>query len=291
MRDKGRGVEMGITDRRPALERLLSREKDSNPAGRAGKDKIKIGVVGLSAAAGVSFLAFSLARHIANMKKQMPALLEIGDGNENLSGWNYDAIGIDKRFSGRDYVSFYKNAAECRSINKLANMDEGINFALRVPSEAGIAPDLQQMTSLINNVSGDVIVCDVSARLSFGEAEEERQLACLKRLLQEMTLVLFVVNPLPAKLLGGHKRLAMIKEMETAAQDVLYVVNMYGRGVNKKELYDYLKPRERVTIGLAPADELYEAEFNCKNPYQMAGVKAAASAAIEAILGRAGVTP
>jgi hypothetical protein len=104
-----------------------------------------------------------------------------------------------------------------------------------------------------------------------------------------MSLVIFVVDPLPSKLLGGHRRLAVMKELEADSQSVFYIINMFGRGVNKRELYDYLKPRDRVIVGQIPADELYEAEFNCKNPYQMPGVRKALGGAMEAVLDRAGL--
>jgi hypothetical protein len=214
----------------------------------------------------------------------MPAVVELSDGNEGIAGWNYDAIGIDRRFADRTYASFYRAVTEGRGVRNLLNLDEGVNWALRIPAESECLPDLQQMTGLVNNVAGDLILCDFSARLTFGEREEARQLAGLKRLLQEMTLVLFVADPLPSRLLGGHRRLSMIKEMETRGGHVLYVINMYGRGVNKRELYNYLRPGGRVVIGRAPAEEICEAEYNCKNPFQMPGVKRETTAAIEKVL-------
>jgi hypothetical protein len=277
---------MGI---RPIFDRMLSRENDENPVGFIGREKIRIGLVGLSAGAGVSLLAFSMARHMANLKKQTPAVLELSDGDEGVSGWNYDAIGVDRRFADREYASYYKHVTEYRGVVGLSNMDEGVNWALRIPSELDFTPDLQQMTSLIGNVAGDVILCDFSARLGFGLADEDARLACLKKLLRDMTQILFVVDPAPSKLLGGHKRLSMIKELEVASHNVLYVINKFGRGVNKRELYAYLRPRQKAVIGLIDPEELCEAEYNCKNPYQMPAVKRAATPAIETALSAAGV--
>jgi hypothetical protein len=268
---------------------MLLREDDENPIGFAGAEKPRIGVVGLSAGAGVSLLALSMARYIANMKKQLPALLELSDGDEGLSGWNYDAIGVDRRFADREYISLYRRMAEGRGAGGTANMDEGVNLALRIPSEFEISLDPQQMTSLIGHAAGDVLLCDFSARLSFGHSDEDARLARLKTLLRDMSLIVFVVDPAPSKLLGGHKRLSMIKELESASHSVLYVINKFGRGVNKRELYNYLKPRRKAVIGLIDRDELYEAEYTCKNPYQMPAVKRATTAAIEAALSAAGV--
>jgi hypothetical protein len=106
-----------------------------------------------------------------------------------------------------------------------------------------------------------------------------------------MTLLVFVIDPLPSKLLGGHRRLALIKELEAGGQSVFYLINKFGRGVNKRELYNYLKPRDKAAVGQLPADELCEAEFTCKNPYQMPGVKRELAGVMEALLDRAGLTP
>ena len=219
----------------------------------------------------------------------MPTVLELSDGDEGICGWNYDAIGADRRFADRGYVSCYKRMAEGRGINGVVNMDEGINWLLRLPSEHARTLDLQQMTALIGNAEGDVILCDFSARLGFDCADEADRLDCLKKLLRDMTLIVLAVDPAPSKLLGGHGRLSAIKELEAASNSVLYVINKFGKSVNKRELYDYLKPKRKATIGIIDADELCEAEYNCKNPYGMPAVKRAATAAIEAALSAAGV--
>jgi hypothetical protein len=265
------------------------REDDENPVGLGARERTRIGVVGLSAGAGVSLLTFSMARYIANLKERTPTVLELSEGDEGPYGWNYDAIGADRRFADREYISHYRRMTECRGVGGIANMDEGINWALRLPSERALALDLQQMTALIGNVAGDVILCDFSARLGLGAADEDARADCLKRLLQDMTLIVLAVDPAPSKLIGGHRLLSVIKELEAASHKVLYVINKFGRGVNKRELYDYLKPRQKAVIGLIDPDELYEAEYNCKNPYGMPAVKRAATAAIETALSAAGV--
>ncbi|MDR2295228.1 MAG: hypothetical protein LBD95_00365 [Clostridiales Family XIII bacterium] len=274
---------------RPIFNRVLLREDDENPAGFVARPRARIGVVGLSAGAGVSLLTLSMARYIANLRTQMPTVLELSDGDEGICGWNYDFIGADRRFADREYISCYKRMAEGRGVNGVVNMDEGINWALRLPSEHAITLDPQQMTALIGGVAGDVILCDFSARLGFGHTDEADRLDCLKKLLRDMALIVLAVDPAPSKLLGGHRRLSAIKELEAASHSVLYVINKFGKGVNKRELYDYLKPKRKAAIGIIDADALCEAEYGCKNPYGMPAVKRAVTAATEAALSAAGV--
>ncbi|MDR0425057.1 MAG: hypothetical protein LBH39_06395 [Clostridiales Family XIII bacterium] len=272
-------------EKRPMLERILQREKDSNPAALRARARRKIGIWGMSSGAGVTLLAFSIARYIANLKREAPALLELSDGDEGHAGWNYDAIGIDKRFVGREYFSYYRGVSEGRHIKDALNMDEGINWALRIPVEADCCLDLQQMTSLINNVAGDITVCDFSSRLCLGVENAGDRDECFRRLLRDMSLIIFVVDPAPSKLLGGAARLSLIKELEHAGANVLYVINKFQRGVNRKEVLGFLKPARKALIGHIAADAIYEAEYGCKNPFQMAQVKEAVAPAIETALG------
>ncbi|MDR1134654.1 MAG: hypothetical protein LBL49_00520 [Clostridiales Family XIII bacterium] len=271
-------------NKRPVFERILLRENDSNLVRVKTKARRKIGIWGMSSAAGVTLLTFSIARYIANLKQDVPAVLELSDGDEGLTGWNYDAIGIDKRFIGREYFSFYRNTCDGAGIKNVVNMDEGINWALRMPAEFDCELDIQQMTSLINNIAGDVTICDFSSRLRLGEENADDRLECFRRLFRDMSLLIFVVDPAPSKLLGGGKRLSLVKELEHAGIKVLYVVNMFQRGVNRKELLNFLKPARKATIGYIPADAIYEAEYNCKNPFQMPAVKEAVTPAIETAL-------
>jgi hypothetical protein len=67
------------------------------------------------------------------------------------------------------------------------------------------------------------------------------------------------------------------------------VINKFGKGVNKRELYDYLKPGRKTVIEFIDPDELYEAEYTCKNPYQMPAVKRAVTRTIETALSAVGV--
>ncbi|MDR0570827.1 MAG: hypothetical protein LBG71_06385 [Clostridiales Family XIII bacterium] len=276
---EGRGA-----GRASALGRLFRRERDANPERGAARMKVKLGVVGLSACAGVTTMACALARYLANQRRHATACVELSDGDEGLTGWNYDMMGMERRFAGREFHSFYGRMAGGGRVGGLTNMDEGINWVLRLPGEGEAALDAQQLTSLVNNVAGDVTVCDFSARLGFGVEEPSARRELLMRLLKEMDLLVCMVNPSPSKLLGGAGRLGMLKEMEMGGHRVLYAVNMFCKGVNRKELMGFLRPRACCHVPEIPLVELLEAEYNCKNPYQAAGVKAAMTDMIEIVL-------
>jgi hypothetical protein len=76
----------------------------------------------------------------------------------------------------------------------------------------------------------------------------------------------------------------MAKELESGGVKVLYAVNMFGAGVNRRELFSYLRPSRKAIIERIPAEELQEAEYGCRNPFQAPGAKRAMTGAIEAAL-------
>ena len=114
------------------MDRILSREA-SQPERYTEMDKLKVGFVGISAGAGVSFLTGCMARYLANTGRHSPAVIELGSGSL------YDSCGMDKRFAGRSWFRFYEALAENRSIRGVRNMDEGINWILRSPDEGKIS--------------------------------------------------------------------------------------------------------------------------------------------------------
>ena len=81
------------------------------------KERIKIGVVGCSSGAGASFVATSLAYYIAQYTERKAAYVQIEDGKHDV----YDALGMDKRFIGREFVDFYALLAEGKKIKSEEN--------------------------------------------------------------------------------------------------------------------------------------------------------------------------
>jgi hypothetical protein len=237
------------------LERILSREA-SLPEKYADMDKLKVGIVGISAGAGVSFLAGCLARYLANTGIHSPAVIELGGGSL------YDSFGMDKRFAGRTWFGFYKALAEGRSIRGVRNMDEGINWILKAPEEGKISLAFEQKLRLISHAKGDVILCDLS-----GEEKPDFEL------MRSLDQLIAVVDPMPSKMLEGHQNLCNIKMLDTEKKGMIFVINKMNRGVNRRQMLDFLKIRKPVILPLVSPESVYTAEYNCKIPYTLAEVK------------------
>ncbi len=238
------------------LERILSREA-SLAEQYAAMDKLKVGVIGISPGAGASFLVGCLARYLANTGKHSPAVVELGSGSL------FDAYGMDRRFAGRTYVRFYQELAENRNIRGLRNMDEGINWILRSPEERGVSLSFEQKLRLVGYAAGDVTLCDLS-----GGADPDLQLV------QNMDRVIAVIDPLPSGMLEGYQTLCGLKALETGGSSMLYVITRMNRGVNRRQMMDFLKVKSPVLLPLVNPESIYTAEYNCKIPYTVREVKA-----------------
>ena len=243
------------TDTEQRMDRILSREASAVERYPA-LEKLKIGVVGISEHAGASFMTGCFARYLANTRKHSPAVIELGRGSL------FDSYGMDKRFAGRQYFNFYKAVENNQSIRGMKNTDEGVNWILRSPEEDKIKLTFEQKLRLESHAKGDVILCDLS-----GDREQEFEL------LQSMDQIIAVIDPLPSKMFEGFWLLRNLKAMEADRGEIIYVINKYNRGVNRRQMLDFLKIRKPVFIPLVSTESIYTAEYNCKIPYAMSEVK------------------
>ncbi len=240
-----------------SIERVLFREA-SLMENYTAMDKLKIGILGISAGAGASFFAGCFARYLANTRKHCPAVVELGGSSL------FDSYGMDKRFAGRTWFHFYQALSENRSIRGMRNMDEGINWILRAPNEELIRLSFEQKLQLTCHARGDIIFCDLS-----GDGEPEEQL------LLSMDQIIAVIDPMPSKMLSGFRTLSNLKTMEAKKGSVIYVVSKMNKGVNRRQMLDFLKVRNPFFLPMIQPESIYTAEFNCKVPYTIGEVKRA----------------
>lgn len=237
------------------VNRNLSREAECKERCET-LDKLKIGIIGISEGAGVSFLTVCLARFLANTRKLTPAVVELGKPSI------YDSLGMDKHFAGRYFFPFFRSLDEGKSIRGKKNMDEGINWVIRSPDEISLFVSSDQKLRLIGGVSGDAVIFDLSR---CGKDDQA--------FLSLMDQVLVVIDPLPSRMLEGYQMLCRMKAHEVSGGDINYIINRDNRGVNHRQLMDFLKIRNPLTVPMASMESIYTAEYNCKIPYSMTDVK------------------
>lgn len=247
------------------IGRILSREAPETEK-CAGLDKLKVGMIGISPGSGVSFLTGCLARYLANARKYSPAVVELGKGSL------FDSFGMDKRFAGRSWFRFYLALTDNRSIRGMHNMDEGINWILRSPGEEKISLSFAQKLRLTGQAGGNVILCDFS-----GTEDPDFQL------LRSMDQIIAVIDPMPSKMLAGYQALCSLKELEVGGNGITYVISKMNKGVNRRQMLDFLRLRNPVFLPLVDPESIYTAEYNCKIPYTMGTVRNALRNPLEEI--------
>jgi hypothetical protein len=267
---------------RPSVGRIITRpESDYEDLPRAASGALRYSFIGLSAGAGTTSLAFSFAEYLvqttrvrANIKKAGTAkqnritVLEIGDNDAERRGFDYDRIGCDRRFAGRDFASCYGLTAAGRSIRGVKNLDSGINWLLRVPDEAPAALDAQDYMRMIVGAPGDVILCDISGTFGdrlfgAGPLGSASRTEFLRRILIDSDKVFVVIDPLPSAMMADPSSLELFKELETSGTNVTYIINKMNPGVNKRELRAFLRLRNATYIPHLGPVPVYTAEYNC----------------------------
>ena len=78
---------------------------------------------------------------------------------------------------------------------------------------------------------------------------------------KEMSQVILVIDPAPSKLISNKETLNYLKSLQEKEVPVYYVMNKMNEGVNKKELFDFLKIKPDLTIPLIDQKEFYRQEY------------------------------
>lgn len=229
----------------------------------------RIGIIGISDGAGVSFLTAALAAYFAEQKKVTPAVLELGKGSL------YHSLGMKRHFAQREFQSVFEAQKNGENVKNVWNLHKGINWALQTPCDCQKTYDFLDKFRLIHNVAGDLILCDFSrCQVTMNETEKMEE-AFMQRdvtwqLLREMDQILLMIDPLPSKLLDGAAQLARYR---LSRLPITFVVNKDNEGVRHKELKNYLQIKDAVWIPNLKTELLYEAEYGCLEPYGIEKIK------------------
>jgi hypothetical protein len=224
----------------------------------------KYAFAGLSARAGATTLALAFADWLARPADRGVAFVGICDEALRLGGNDYDKLGIDRRFAGREYVSCYDRLAHGGSARAIENLDGGVNWLLRVPGEKTAAFDVADYVRLAACAGADVAVLDIC-----GEFGGRDRVAAIQKLLRDCDRVFAVIDPLPSALMADPEKLEMFKAMESVGAEVLYVLNKMNPGVDVRELRAFLKLRDAVEVPFLDPAGVYAAEYNCCTVYAM----------------------
>ncbi len=243
------------------MDRAVLREKIVNAEGYF--ERTKIGVVPLCQGAGATLVATSMGKLLSGNKKLKVSFVEIAKEKEMGSKYTYDSLGIDKRFTGRNYIDLFQLQLMGEATRGITNIDDGINWILHKPKNKHTVPDPDKGLNpqrtldnlrMINNAAGDILICDFEIHIQMME------------LLADMDVLVVVIDPMPSSLLAGFQMLTYCKSLEEKGHRVFWVVNKDNGGINKRELHQFLKLKELYYIPLIKGEELFSAEYNCMLP-------------------------
>ena len=192
-------------------------------------------------------------------------LLELDPGADAPAGRPYDKIGIDRRFAGRCFESFYRHATLGKPLSGILNIDGGICWALRIPGEPLPAIPAASLLRLLNNVTGDVIICDIPAHRFLYSADNGMDRDALLSLLADLDHIVCIFDPLPSRLLAAVPAAELCRAAAAAGVPATYVFNKLNPGVNKREATRFTGVRDYLPFPAVPAEAVYAAEYACRS--------------------------
>jgi len=224
-------------------------------------ERNKIGVFSLGRGAGATFIATSLAKKLAERQKRIVAFVELGRAEPSMS-LTYHALGINHRFAYKPFISFHEELRKGNHIKKISNIDAGINWVLRTPSDLDLNINLTVLEELrlINNVKGEWIICDFGSNYS-------------SETLDEMDLLFGVIDPLPSKLLSNKETYRNLRQHELSGRKLIWIVNRQNTGIGKKSLRQFLKEKNFMSFPLMPEEWFYSAQYHCQLPLEQPDIK------------------
>ena len=233
-----------------------------------------IGFAGLTAGAGATTLAFAATEYLAaNARKKTGAVtfIELDPRQTSPAGRTYDKIGIDRRFAGREFVPFYRLAAEGMPLKGIQNIDGGVNWMLRTPGDTGPVPSGTTLLRLFNNSPGDIVICDIpvhgylSNSTASGVNERMNGHDTLLALLADLDHLICIFDPLPSSLLASVPAAEACRAAADAGVKTTYVFNKMNSGVNIREAIRFTGIRDYLPIPAVSSEVIYSSEYACRS--------------------------
>lgn len=225
-----------------------------------------VGVVSLSKCSGSTFLTINLACAFDyNIKI---SVIE----NPLNEPYLYTYLGLNTNIYDEDYSStVFTHTVE-------DNIDRGINFynhssnknvtwilkdATRKSSEKWDSKKLFKLIFL--NKKSYINIVDIG-HLIFDDNIYE--------IIDIFNILIVVIDPMVPDLLNNSEMLEKFKELENKSGiRIIYVVNKFNKGVDKRELLKFLNKKPASYIPYINPEMIYKSVYNCAIPYNYKAVK------------------
>ena len=229
--------------------------------------KVKIGVVGISAGAGATFVASRIAYELGRQCDGV-CYVEAGKG-ERLAINSLSMAGVFRREKFTDYFAAWDEglAAGCK-----VNLFENVNWVLRASQQA---PELRGRAGLRSLREELATPRPALGRIPFERIPGRYMVvdSPAPATMQEMDLMICIVDPLPSAVIAGSGRAAALRDnrIRTASgygpamndpTPCLWVLNKDNSRVAHRELERYLKVKFDFVIPMIDPSEFYRAEYS-----------------------------
>lgn len=233
------------------MERIFFREKQDKTMPK-GTEQYRIGVTGLGQGVGTTFVSTALAFYFRDQGRQV-VFTECLNPSVCTS-LLYEQVAMDQRFAHRSFDDIYRCLQEDKPIGRNRNKEDGVFWNLPTPENCKdhlmLTP--QQKGRMIASVREEVCIFDLEADYSWDEY------------LMDMDVIFVVVDPLPSKLIRSRERYRVLKKLELAGCKVVWIVNRMNKGVDKKQVKNYLKADYVLWLDAFKETEIYENEYRCR---------------------------
>ena len=204
-------------------------------------DGLKIAVVPACSGAGASFVcSYLLSEGLfdAPTPKGTKTLVELGNP------YFFSALGMDKRFAGRNFFDYTKGG------KFEYNTELGVNWYLKLPTSQPV--DSPCILRTVCRAPGNLVIFDCSGLCAS---------PLLSDVLPDMDIVYLVVDPLPSRLLSSC---GFIESIRSEYPRTELVVNKYNKGIHRGELNAFLSTNNYHILDAVPFERIYRAEYNCQ---------------------------
>ncbi|MCQ2547646.1 MAG: hypothetical protein MJ145_01420 [Clostridia bacterium] len=205
-------------------------------------EKQKIVFTAIGQACGREYLALLFAKSIRDMGGK--AAYVDGKGLESGKAMLYYKLSSCKGFNDFSFKDFGEALKNDRPINQINSYFEGINWAIKKEREQDKLSDCE-LLSIINNIKGSYVV-----------VSSDRP-----AVIKDANVIVAVIDPLPWKIKGNMKKLEEIKKLELYGHKVIWLVNKYNRGINKKILDKNLKVGRYFKVDFIESETVYNEAF------------------------------
>ena len=237
------------------MERIFLREKQIQTLAERPK-QYRIGVTGLGQSVGTTFVASALAFYFRDQGRQVSYAECLNPAT--CQTLLYDQVAMDKRFAHRTFEDVYQKLTEDAPLLRGQNKEEGVIWRLPTPENCNDKLTLNQRQKARFMALPREEVCIFDLETDYGWDDY----------LMDMDVVFVVVDPQPAKLIRSRERYRVLKKMELAGCQVVWIVNKMNSGVEKKQIKNYLKAENIFWLDGFDAGILYGDEYLCRFHWQ-----------------------